>query len=187
MRTSTKRILSILIAALFIIGTLLVYLNLIPPEAQEIAARRAIVASKEAAFRNQEQAVGQVQDLIGQFKNIATLQETVALAMPNDPATIGALRQIEAIARTSGVSLVGLDFKVIAPRSAANQSFIKKLGTVEIDVNAEGTYEGLKRFLQLFETSVRVTNVKEFKFEPAGSRAGATSGLVVAAEVYYQE
>ena len=186
MRTSTKRILSITVAAVFLIATLVVYLNFIRPEVEEISELRALVASKGNLLENQEQAVTDVQDLITQFKNIATLQETAGLAMPGNPETIGALRQIEAIARTSGATLTSLGFKVIAPRSSAAESFIKKLGIVEVNMSAEGNYEALKQFLQFLETSVRVANIKEFTFRPAGPQGG-TDKLVVSGEMYYQE
>jgi len=186
MRASTKRILSVTVAAIFLIATLVVYLNFIQPEIDEISERRALVASKENLLGNQERAVTEVQDLIAQFKNIAAVQETAGFAMPDDPETIGALRQLEAIARASGATLSSLDFKVIIPRSSAAESFIKKLGIVEVNMTIEGNYEALKKFLQFFETSVRVANVKEFTFQPAGPQRGADK-LVVSGEIYYQE
>ncbi len=188
MRVSTKRILSIGASLLLFIGAIIVYANLIIPEVGTITQVRNEVASKGALFQNQSEAVTQVQNLIAQFKNLASLQTTVSLAMPNGQETIGALRQVEATAASAGATLTSLAFKQVFSTQPPTQPFIRQIETFEITLAAQGTYPQLKQFLQLLETSVRVANVTDLKFQPGvGKNADTTNLLSLTVDVYYQD
>jgi len=196
-RTSTKRILSIGLSIVFLIGAVIIYSTLIRSEIKIIDEKRAEVASKTVLYDNQKNAVNQVSELISKYslktdKGMAKLQEIVSLAMPAGENIIGALRQIEAIGKSSGVDIKSLNFSVSAPKSKTKSSFTKKMGTLNISISADGSYGILKNFLQLLETSLRVANVKTFMFRPGipvpGSRAPTPSdNLSVMVEMYYQE
>ncbi|MDI6821157.1 MAG: hypothetical protein QMD65_03205 [Patescibacteria group bacterium] len=190
-RVSTKRILSIGLSALFLIAAVVIYSTLIRSEIKVIDEKRTIVASKTVLFNNQQNAVNQVSELISKYKGVAKLQQTVSLAVPASENTIGALRQIEAIGRASGVQITSLSFTTSISKSKI-KSFTKKLGVLSISIRAEDSYETLKNFLQLLETTVRVANVKTFKFQPGipqpGSRAPVPNDtLNIMVEMYYQE
>lgn len=185
MRVSTKRILSIGLSALFLIGALVVYLNLVRGATADVNARRAVLSSKTALLESQRQVVTQVQNLIAEFQNVRRLEETVSLAMPVGEQAIRAFRQLEAVARSSGVVLSALDFRASAP-AARSASFVKRLGTLEVKVRADGSYESLKQFLRLLETGVRVSNVTELKYQP-GTMPNAPDTLNLVVEMYYQE
>lgn len=182
MRASTKRILSIGIALVFFIGAVVVYQNLIGPEGAVIMEKRGIVTAKANLFEGQQQAVTEVQGLISQFQNLKSLQESVSLSMPDGQKTTLALSQIEAIARSSNVTIVSLDFRSLTARPS-EQQLIKKLGTLEVKLGLVGAYNDLKNFLRLLETNVRVANVKELNF----ARAQQDYNLNIMAEMYYQE
>lgn len=189
MRVSTKRILSILVGLAFLLGAFSVYLGFIRDAMAAAEEIRGLLASKEALFENQEQAVNQVKGLLDEFKNFARLEETVSRAVPNGISSISALRQLEAVGRTAGVAITGLDFStpVSGSRNTTGAtSVVKRLRTLEIRVRAEGSYESVKLFVKLLETSVRVANVKQLNYAPGGI---GTSGGVVTMEVamYYQE
>lgn len=184
MRPSTKRILSIGLAFLFLIGALVVYQNLIRPVGETVNKKRATVDSKESLFQKQSQAVSQAQDLIGRFKNMANLEETVSLVLPNNPQITQALSQIEAIARVNNAVLSALDVKnPIVQRAGA--VLIKDLGVVSVNLSVGGSYENLKAFIRSLETNVRVANVKEFSFRPAAPQ-GNLYLMNLSVEFYYQ-
>lgn len=184
MRPSTKRILSIGVAFLLLIGALVVYQNFIRPVGETIDKKRATVDSKESLFRKQSLAVSQVQDLIGRFKNMANLEETVSLALPNIPQITQALSQLEAVARINNVALSALDVKnPIVQRSGA--VLIKDLGVISVSVSVGGSYENLKAFLRSLEINVRVANVKEFAFKPTTPQ-GNFYLMNLTVEFYYQ-
>lgn len=182
MRASTKRIFSIGVSFLFVIGALLVYQNLIRPLGEEIDKKRSEAESKSDLFQKQSQAVQQAQDLIERSKNLGAIEDTVSLAIPNRPETTVALSQIEAIARLNNVVLSGLDVKAVAARRTS-ANLIKDLGVVEVSISVNGAYSNLKAFLRSLETNVRIANVREFNFR-SGSGGLYTLNLVV--EFYYQ-
>ncbi len=189
MRVSTKRVLSILVGLIFLLGAFFVYLGLIRGEMTAVGEVRSILASKEALFANQEQAVNQVKDLLNEFKNFSQLQGTVNRAIPDGASSISALRQIEAIGRTAGVIITGLDFSTPTPSSRnapGATSVVQRLRTLEVKVRAEGPYANLKQFVKLLETSVRVANVTDMSYSPRGAgNFGDT--LLLEVEMYYQE
>ena len=189
MRVSTKRILSILVGLAFLLGAFGVYISLIRGAVTSVETTRGLLASKESLLANQERAVSQVKGLIDEFKNFAELQGTVDQAIPNGPGVIQALRQIEAIGRTSNTIITDLDFSTPAPSTrtvVSGVSVVKKLRTLEVKARVAGSYEGLKQFAKLLETGVRVADVKRLSYAPAGG-SGSSDTVSVEVTMYYQE
>lgn len=185
MKTSTKRILSIGLAALFFVGTLIVYASFIRPEMDTISQKRALTLSKDNLFNNQKTAVQGVQKLIAQFQSIVALQEQVSLAMPLGPNTTQALNQIEAVATISQARLNSLSVKTEA-LLPSRQPLAKRLGTLNVNLGITGSYENIKVFLRGLETNVRVANVKSFVISPVGSTQDLYT-ITLSVEIYYQE
>jgi Tfp pilus assembly protein PilO len=185
MRVSTKRILSVGLAGIFLIASFFVYSNFISGTIEEVTENRAILESKRQLFTNQQAAFRQVEGYKVQLEE-KTVQSKLNLAVPNQVDSISALRQVEAAAKKGGVIISSLNFKEVTNRSS-KQTFLKKVGILEIAVSATGPYEGLKEFLRLLETSARITSVKEFKFQPAGLRVGGSDVLSLNLEMYYQQ
>lgn len=189
MRVSTKRILSILVGLVFLMGAVFVYIGLIRGEMTAVGETRNLLASKEALFANQEAAVNQVKDLINEFKNFTQLQGTADRAIPDGASTVSALRQLEAIGRTAGAVITGLDFSTPTPSSRGAPgatSVVKRLHTLEAKVRVEGPYANLKQFVKLLETSVRVANVTRLNYSPGGVASSGDS-LSLEVDMYYQE
>ncbi|MEK7626560.1 MAG: hypothetical protein AAB399_00100 [Patescibacteria group bacterium] len=182
MKISTKRILSILLSAFFLMATLVVYGSLIQSEITASSALQSAVASKINLYNSQKAAVAQVAGLISQFQSAAKLQETVGLAMPIGPNTTQALNQWQAISAANQVNLQSLDIKSdqLSKQKVPAQSLVKKLQNIPTQVNATGGYGALKQFLNSIETNARVMNVSSFTFRTmSGSQAGlpAQAGL----------
>jgi hypothetical protein len=191
MRVSTKRILSVLASVVFVIGALLVYLNLIQGAMKNVSDKRAVIFSKNNVLNNQKSIVDQVKKLLSQFNNMTKVQETIGFAVPNGSQTINALRQIEAVARANNVSLSSVSFDTSAVKPAKKgtvPSFVKKLGVLAVNIKADGDYENLRGFIQYLETSVRVANVTELKYSTAGAESDkfGTDNLTLVVEMYYQ-
>jgi len=186
MRPSTKRVLSIIVSFLFLMGAFIIYQNFIRPEIEVINVKRSTVSSKTAVFEGQQQAVNQVQNLISQFQNIRSIQEAVSLAIPDKPDTTRALSQIEAIARSNGVIILSLDFKDIGGKSITQQPLVRKLGIIEIKIGVAGSYQGLKNFVRSIETNVRVVNIKDMNIRIAGVGKDVYN-LSLTVEIFYQQ
>jgi hypothetical protein len=185
MRVSTKRILSVGLAGIFLIASFFVYSKYISATLGEVTEQRALLEGKRQLFTNQKAAFQQVDGYRVQLEE-KTIQAKLNLAVPNQMDSISALRQVEAAARKGGSVISGLNFKQIASRSN-KQTFLKKVGVLEISISLSGTYEALKESLRLLETSARVASVKELRFQPAGSKAGVSDSLSLNIEMYYQE
>ena len=189
MKTSTKRILSIGLAGLLFIGILVVYGNFIRPEMKKIGEKRALLISKETLFNNEQNAVSQVQDLIGQFQSIAKLQETVSLALPLEENVTQVLNQLQSIANLSNVEMKSFSIRPLA-FEASRQPLVKRLGALELNISISGPYVNVKNFLRSLETNVRIVNVKDFHLTPIsgeGSLPGEGFNMILTVEVFYQE
>lgn len=184
MKTSTKRILSIVLAGLFFVGILVVYTSLVRPELAKIGEHRALLVSKEILFNNESNAVSQVENLLGQFQNLAELQDTVSLALPLDANVTGALNQVQSIARLSNVSVSSFAVKPLA-FAASKDPLVKRMGSFELNLAVSGSYDNLKTFIKSVETNVRVMNVSSMRLTQAAT--GDNLNLALTVEVYYQE
>ncbi len=193
MRTSSKRILSIGLSLLFFIGILLVYGTLIRPAMSAVGKTRSLVASKETLFNNQKNAVAQVQDLVSQYQNAATLQETVGLAIPIGSHVTDAMGQLYAVAKQASVSLQSFGVHSL-PLEVTKEALVKRLGKIEVNLAVQGSYENIKTFLRYLETNVRVATITSMQFTPLASgfiqniaqgSDNYTLNLVV--QLYYQE
>jgi Tfp pilus assembly protein PilO len=180
MKASTKRILSILFSAFFLMAALVVYGSLIQPEIESASKLQAVAASKTDLYNNQKAAVTQVTNLIGQFQSAAKLQQTVGLAIPIGPNITQALNQWQAIAVANQVKLDSLNIEPGQPATpkGSAQALVKKLNSIPTEVNAAGSYGSLKQFLNSIETNARVMNVTSFDFKAvSGSQAGIGSNV----------
>ena len=191
MRISTKRILSIGISLLLFIGVVVVYFQFIVPKAKELSKRRAEVFSKQAVYTSQKEAVDQVQKLIADIRMLEDVRKSVGFAMPIGPDTIGALRQIDAISKSSNAVITGLNFRILPPASQSSRvkkvSILKPMGVVNVTVSVRGSYENLKRFLELLEKNIRVANIKSYRFTPGMAKdTGINDSMEVNVDVYYQ-
>lgn len=187
MRASTKRILSILLSGLFLIGLILISTSLIKPEFDGVMEKKATLYSKQNVFQNQSGAVEQVQELIQRFRGFDQLQNTVSLALPTEENTTQALNQITAVARNSGVQIISFQSSKEGFESPS-QSLAERLGVIEIELGFIGTYDSVRGFVELLETNVRIFNVSEMVLESQQSEDGTifVDGEVTF-NVYYQE
>jgi len=183
MRPSTKRILSIALAGFFLIASLFVYGRFIRGYVQEVNEKRAELFSKQDLFKNQNNAIRQVQDTVSSFQNFQDIQKKINLAIPSGINTISAIRQIEAVAARSSVNIISLNFKTIAQRPS-REVFLKKIGVLQVEITVGGNYDGIKNFVKLFETNARIANVQEFDFKPKND---SPSALTLKVEMYYQD
>ncbi len=162
--------------------------GMIKPELDRMMEKRALFLSKQALFNNQKEAVEQVQELIQAFQGFAKLQETVSLAMPRDEQTTQILNQLDAIARTAGVTMSSFD---VNPKAfeTSKQPLARRLGTVEIGMSVEGGYEQMKQFLQFLETNVRIFSVQRLIFSQAGGFGASTESyrFSLTVDSYFQD
>lgn len=187
MRASSKRALSIGLAAIFFIGTLVVYASLIKPEMDVVTTQRAQVAAAENLFNTQQNATQDVKKAFKSLQDASGARSAIALALPVGPSMTQALHQIDAMV---GATRVSIDSFVITPATpeASKQALVKRLGKLEVSVSVSGNYDSVKGFLKLFETNIRVVNVKSFEFTTnRGQQGTGPYSLKIVADMFYQE
>ncbi|MFA5870639.1 MAG: type 4a pilus biogenesis protein PilO [Candidatus Paceibacterota bacterium] len=190
MRASSKRALSIGIAALFLIGALVVYGTLIQPTFVDIEKMRAELNVTQTLFNNQKTATEQVSKAFSDMKNAAKTREVISQALPVGPNITLALHQIESTIRANKVTIDALTIRAVSPEP--NKKILaKRLGKLELNFSASGGYGPIRDFIKNLETNIRVINITNFEFTPVSNRDRATSeelyAIQIVAEMYYQE
>jgi len=193
MRLSTKRILGLTLSIVFIIGLIIILTSFIKPEFAAINQKRSELFSKSRLYDSQKNALDQVQQLIDESQNFSQLKGVVSMAMPVGANTTDILNQINAIAQLSQVEITQLG-NTNLPFGKNKNSIIKRVGKVEIKLEAVGGYENIKNLVNFLESNVRIFDVQSFQIGPANQKqAGAIEetepkfkvGLTMI--TYYQE
>lgn len=189
MKASTKRILSILASTLLLIAVVVIYIKLIKPAYSDVQQLRGEIQARENLLSEQNQAVNQVQNLIGQLQNqnITQFQDQISLVLPTGENVPQALNQYQTIAQASGLSLqtVALNYLAIKP-AASNVNLTKGVGTERFKLKVLGSYEAVKTFLQAIETNVRLTDLVSLKISRTAQSGQNLYVTEIVVDSYYQ-
>jgi hypothetical protein len=185
MKQETKRLSSIIIAALILVAALMVYFEFIIPAYTSLQLVKGQEESETTLYANEQQVVSKVKSLLATYQSDASSSQSVAMALPVGPDVSGALAQIYGIATNANVAIQGTQIStqavqaVAAPATtvgaaAATGSIVKPTGTVSFQVTGSGSYESFKSFLQGLETNIRIFDVTAISLQPAGVVATKT-------------
>lgn len=186
MKASTKRILSLFGTAALFVASLLLYASFIQPGYNEVSRMRGELAAKSQLFAEQNAIITKVRDLLSQYQGIPKIQDTIALALPNDPSAAGIVAELQAIAGANNVPLQELALQVLpAESSSGKNSGVKGLSRVRATGKVVGAYEGVKGFASGVETNIRLMDVVELRLEPVAKLPGTlTANFII--DAYYQ-
>ena len=186
MKPSIKRALSLLLAAGCVAAAAVVYGVVFVPAYREINTLRGTVSAREDALAAQREIIREAQILIAEYENLQALEETVSLALPRGERLAPAVSHLAAIARMSGVRIEALSVRPRPLRAPSQNAARKNIGTLEIHMKAEGSYEGLRAFFAMLETNVRVMDLETLSLNRTGAAAQnlLTGNAVVT--TYYQ-
>lgn len=207
MKQESKRLSSIIVAALLIAGALIVYFEFIVPAYTNLESVKGQVESEKALYANETQIVNQVKGLLATYQSDSSSSQAVAMALPIGPDVSGALAQIYGIAANSNfaVQSTGVSVQAVAPAPGAASgggtiaaaavagSVIKPTGTVSFRITGSGSYESLKSFLEGLQTNIRIFDVTDITLQPAPVGATKTQAAnqdmfdySITAVTYYQ-
>ncbi len=183
MKQGTKRLSSIIIAALILAGALVVYFEFIVPAYASLEMVKGQEQSEQTLYANETQIVGQIKNLLATYQGDATSSQSVAMALPVGSDVSGALAQIYGIAANSGVTIQQTAISIQAVQAIASSgstdstsglasaaaagSIVKPTGTVSVQVSGSGSYESFKNFLHGLETNIRIFDVNAISLQPA--------------------
>lgn len=191
MKQETKRLTSIIIAALIIAGALVVYFEFIIPAYTSVELVKGQEESELTLYANETQIASKVKSLLATYQSDAATSQSVNDALPVGPDVSGALAQIYGIAANSNLSVQGTGISVQAVQAvtptaqagatgsqltnaAAAGSIVKPTGIVSFQITSSGSYEALKNFLQGLSTNIRLFEVTALAVQPAGIAATKT-------------
>jgi len=193
---SSRRMLSLLLSFMLLIGAIYVYASLVRGEYEKVNIKRGELASKKELLANQEKIIGEVRDLLVKYTETANLQETLELSLPNGQNIPTLINQMYVMPRLTGMSLESVNIAIEALRGnkiqtttaggATSERTINriKIGSIELTVSANGSYEQFKRLLEILETNVRIMDVKTFSFSRPSN--GEDIGFDITLNTYYQ-
>ncbi|PIT92179.1 MAG: hypothetical protein COU08_03790 [Candidatus Harrisonbacteria bacterium CG10_big_fil_rev_8_21_14_0_10_42_17] len=181
---------------MLLIGAIYVYASLVRGEYEKVNIKRGELASKKELLANQEKIIGEVRDLLVKYTETANLQETLELSLPNGQNIPTLINQMYVMPRLTGMSLESVNIAIEALRGnkiqtttaggATSERTINriKIGSIELTVSANGSYEQFKRLLEILETNVRIMDVKTFSFSRPSN--GEDIGFDITLNTYYQ-
>ena len=179
MKPSTQRTLSLFGGLALLVAALVVYYNFISPLYIETQKLRGELSSKESFFANQQLVIGQVQQLLSQFKTSAQLQQVVSSILPTVNDSVSLMHQFNTIARINGIGVKSLKVGVEPIRPGG-------LGVAQLTASVFGGYEGFKKFLATLENNVRIMDLVRLGIDPSSSDPNNYNYSVVI-NSYYQQ
>lgn len=188
MRSSSKRFISILISALMFISAIFVYSNFISPAYSQIKDLRGELLSISEASEEQQQAIGQIQNLLQEQQNISSIESIIGIILPLSRDTALNLNQISSLAAINDLKLDSLSINKMANKPSINQRLVKSIGVLRINFQLTGSYENFKAFLKSAETNISLIDLIDLKIESSqGFKSSGTNFTFVAnMETYYQ-
>ncbi len=185
MKQNSKRLTSIIIAALFLVVAFVVYLEFIVPAYTDLQAAKGQEQSEKILYDNENQIATEVKSLITTYQGESSSSQSVSMALPVGQNLAGALAQIYGIAANTGFSIqttgVTVQAVQVLPAQAAinssttnigmvaavGGSIVRPAGTITLQLGASGTYEALKSFLKGLENNIRLFDVTGISIQPS--------------------
>jgi Tfp pilus assembly protein PilO len=186
MKQSSKRLISVFLAMVFIVAAFVLFFDLVQPTYSDMKALRSKQLGEENYLENQAALVKQVQTILNTYQNEAQGAQNVGLAMPSGEDIAGALAEIQGIAANNGITIASIAVSppAIQVRAAvggaiasSSVQLMRPLGSFTFKLAASGSYESFKNFLSEIETNIRIFDVKTVSFQPA---AAASTGAKAA-------
>lgn len=152
-----------LIITLLVLACLLVgYFFLLPlyRKADEV---RQLLAQAETEKANLSSAETEMDNFLKEYQSLSGDQKLVDLALPtNDLQLSSLLANLENLAKSSGLSLANLRLR---EKDTTQKALENAIDYADLDLEASGTYPGLKNFWLLLESNLRIIDVQEINVQ----------------------
>ncbi|MBS3903266.1 MAG: hypothetical protein KGZ30_02710 [Anaplasmataceae bacterium] len=168
MKQGVKRLLSMALALVAIVGSFVVFFNGIQPEYENLAREQGQLASLERLAQDRQTAVLKVEELIGEYsgENAEKLKASISSALPRGVDMASALVQIVGIMRLSNVTVDSISPKVETVPATNPTQIVKPVGMVTYEISAQGNYGSLKDFFSKLETNTMLFDVRSMGLRP---------------------
>lgn len=187
MKTSSRRILFVLLAIAFLLGSVAVYSLLIKPTYAQIYDLRAQLVSKSDALARYQTTITKVQELLNTLQDSAQVQRQVSLVLPRERNVSYFANQVVELGAINALSVSSFSTQV-APVKPSASSVIRNVGVLRGEARISGSYAGFKSLLRQLERNILLIDVSDIKIEGTSSGAEQSAGLEYAISLtsYYQ-
>jgi len=180
MNKSSKRLISMMVALLFIVGAFIFYFDFISPAYQDMEALKGKLVSEQNLLAQESTMVKQVQKNINSYNNATQAQSLISQFLPSTQDISGAVTQIYGIAGINNMSIQSISISPasIIPPTVSNSSSsvnIKPFGSITFSFSVSGSYESIKSFIYDIETNMRIFDIKSLSISPAQSAQGSSA------------
>lgn len=163
MRQSEKRILSSVLSFLILLSALFIFVYLLKPVYIETQSLRAEVLKRNDFIENQKLLIDQFKNLNQDYENQKNYQEMFNLILPNSPSVAEALLQISGLLNNNNLNLISFNVGkpvLLNKNQTTTNSFIKPIGSFNVNFKITGEYSNFKNFLNQLETNIRLSSIK---------------------------
>lgn len=185
MKPASKRALSLLASAGFLIAAFVVHALLIKPAYGEVKHLRGELKAKDRFLKEQSVAISKVNDLILQYQGAGPLRDAIALSYPLGEDLPSVFNQLKTLATVHGLAIKVFGVKPLAFRELIRAPLVKRTGVLELSLELAGPYQSFKRFIEGVETNIRVMDVKRFSIERLSTPESNFFSYNVTIHTYY--
>lgn len=183
MKSSSKRMLSILSAIFLLIASVFIYVYMIKPIYGETTNLRDKAAVLNQTLVNYESLNKKFQEIFAQYQNLGDLEKQLSLIIPSKFDTAYAIEQITGIAKKNKLEISSLAAKQLAIKPGIG--LVKGIGVLRIEAKLSGNYENFKEFIKDMETNIMVSDLVNLGIEKQISeKVGNIYALTI--DTYYQ-
>ncbi|MDD4762009.1 MAG: hypothetical protein PHZ25_03245, partial [Candidatus Pacebacteria bacterium] len=140
MKESGKRLLSLLSAVVLLLLSLYIFGSFVKPVFQEISQLRAEFTVNKNYLEAQKEAKESFDNLFTDYKNASSVQNLLALALPNKEDVADAVYQIQALAGVNNMTLINIEVEEGQSEAVSAKSLIREVGKMKINLRLSGNY-----------------------------------------------
>lgn len=185
MKTTSKRILFILLALVFLVASVVVYSSLIQDAYSQVVTLRGTLISKQNTYQQLTQTFSQIQSLIAQFQNQGDVQKQASLILPKDRDPSYLIGQIVGLAEANGIAVASISTQ-IPPIQPSQSKVIENIGQIKANISLSGSYAGFKAFIRQLENNILILDMTDIKIDSAAQTGSAVLSYTVSVTSYYQ-
>ena len=198
MKQSSKRLVSMLVALMFLVGAFVGFFEFVQPAYSQVETLRGEESANQGILTSLTALVKQAQDLLASYNQQSQNAQGLGAALPAGEDVAGALAQIEGIASQNNLNLstVAVSTPTLQVPKIQNGSstaaLVKPVGTVSFKLAVAGSYENFKKFIADLETNIRLFDVENVTVAPFSNTAGGKSASLdyftynLIVQAYYQ-
>ena len=184
MNPALKRLIGVSVSLTFFLGAVVMFFSLVVPTSSEVQDLRGERNALSGLLEEESSRIEAVRALFEEYGNVATLQNTLAKALPAHEDVPSIINQLQGTAKASGITINSINISLPAIKTVKGETVIRPLGEVQVTVALSGDYNTIKTYLRAIETNVRIMDVKRLDLQGGVEGGSLTYNIVVNA--YYQ-